>query len=215
MQTLPLFSEERSGLAGEGKCGMAWSVNPVEILAALLVLINIALVAKRSVWNYPFGIVAVALYAFLFFGAKLYSDMLLQGFFLVLNLYGWVNWRRSQVDAGEVVVLTLGWPARAAWLAGCGVAIWGWGALMHRFTDASLPWWDAGVAITSVAAQLLLSRRILENWVLWIAVDVVAVPLFAARGLWFTAGVYVVLLGLSLWGLIDWHRASARHRAVA
>jgi nicotinamide mononucleotide transporter len=194
---------------------MGRGVNTLEILAALLVLINIALVARRSVWNYPFGIVAVALYAVVFLEAKLYSDMLLQGFFLVLNLYGWVNWRRSQAQAGEVVVLTLGWPARAGWLAAIGAVILGWGWLMHRLTDAAAPWWDAGVAITSVAAQLLLARRYLENWVLWIAVDVVAVPLFAWRGLWFTSGVYVVLLGLSIWGMLDWHRARARHRGAA
>ena len=194
---------------------MVRGVNTLEILAALLVLINIALVARRSVWNYPFGIVAVALYAVVFLEAKLYSDMLLQGFFLVLNLYGWVNWRRSQAQAGEVVVLTLGWPARAGWLAAIGAVILGWGWLMHRLTDAAAPWWDAGVAITSVAAQLLLARRYLENWVLWIAVDVVAVPLFAWRGLWFTSGVYVVLLGLSIWGMLDWHRARARHRGAA
>jgi nicotinamide mononucleotide transporter len=196
-------------------CGKGWRMNPVEIVAALLVLVNIALVARRSVWNYPFGIVAVILYAFVFWEAKLYSDMLLQGFFLILNLYGWMNWARSRAAAGEVVVETLGWPARARWAAICGLAIWGWGALMHALTDAAAPWWDAGVAITSVIAQLLLSRRYLENWVLWIAVDIVAVPLFAVRGLWFTSGVYVVLLALSIWGLIDWHRSHARLKAPA
>ncbi len=189
-------------------------MNWIESLAALLVLINIALVARRSVWNYPFGIVAVALYATVFLEAKLYSDMLLQGFFLILNIYGWFNWRRSQADAGEVVVQTLSWRARTAWIAGCAAAIWAWGALMHRFTDASAPWWDAGVAITSVAAQMLLARRYLENWVLWIVVDIVAVPLFAVRGLWLTSGVYMVLLGLSIWGLIDWHRAHSRKAAA-
>lgn len=190
-------------------------MNPIELAAALLVLVNIALVARRSVWNYPFGIAAVTLYGFVFLEARLYSDMLLQGFFLALNLYGWWNWRRSQADAGEVVVLTLGWPARLAWLAGCGVAIWGWGELMYRLTDAASPWWDAGVAITSVAAQLLLARRYLENWALWIVVDAVAVPLFASRGLWLTSGIYVVLLGLSMWGALDWHQARARRRAAA
>lgn len=196
-------------------CGKGPRVNRIEVLAALLVLTNIALVARRSVWNYPFGIVAVALYAAVFLEARLYSDMLLQGFFLVLNLYGWANWRQSQAQAGEVVVLTLGWPARAVWLAGIVVAIAVWGWLMHRLTDAAAPWWDAGVAITSVAAQLLLARRFLENWVLWIVVDVVAVPLYATRGLWLTSGVYVVLLGLSIWGMIDWHRALARNRGAA
>ncbi len=196
-------------------CGMAAHVNPIEILAALLVLVNIALVARRRVSNYPFGIAAVTLYAVVFAQAKLYSDMLLQGFFLVLNLYGWINWRRSRAHAGEVAVRTLGWRARGGWLIGCAIAIAGWGWLMHRLTDAAAPWWDAGVAIASVAAQLLLARRYLENWMLWIAVDLVAVPLFAARGLWFTAAVYVGLLGLSIWGMIGWHRALARRRGAA
>ena len=193
----------------------AVAMNPLEIAASALLLVNIALVARRSIWNYPFGIAAVSLYAVLFYETRLYSDMLLQGFYVALNLYGWMNWSRSKADAGEVVVLTLAWPARAAWLAGCAALTGAWGWLMHRLTDASLPWWDAGVAMTSVAAQILLSRRYLENWVLWIVVDVVAVPLFASRGLWLTAGVYVVLLGLSIWGLIDWRRAHARRRAAA
>ena len=193
----------------------ARAMNPLEIAASALLLVNIALVARRSIWNYPFGIAAVSLYAVLFFETRLYSDMLLQGFYVALNLYGWMNWSRSKADAGEVVVLTLGRRARAAWLAGCAALTGAWGWLMHRLTDASLPWWDAGVAMTSVAAQILLSRRYLENWVLWIVVDVVAVPLFASRGLWLTAGVYVVLLGLSIWGLVDWHRAHAQRRAPA
>ncbi len=112
-------------------------------------------------------------------------------------------------------MLTLGWRSRAWGLVGCGLAVWVWGAMMHRLTDAAAPWWDAGVAITSVAAQWLLSRRYIENWVLWIAVDAVAVPLFATRGLWLTSAVYIVLLGLSIWGAIDWHRARRAHRAGA
>ncbi len=78
---------------------------------------------------------------------------------------------------------------------------------MHSQTDASFPWWDAGVAMTSVAAQILLSRRYVENWVLWIAVDLAAVPLYAAKQLWFTAGLYLVFLGLAIWGLARWSRA--------
>ncbi|MBX3593980.1 MAG: nicotinamide riboside transporter PnuC [Sphingomonas sp.] len=188
-------------------------MNPVEIVASLLLLANIALVARRSIWNYPVGIAAVLLYASVFYGAKLYSDMLLQGLFLALNLYGWLNWARARALTGEVQVLTLGWTGRIAWIAGCAVATMAWGTLMHRFTDASLPWWDAAVAMTSIAAQILLSRRYLENWVLWILVDIVAVPLFAIRELWLTAGVYLVLLVVSGWGLIDWERAFRRRAA--
>ena len=75
-------------------------MSPIEGIAAALVLVNVALVALRSVWNYPFALIAVTLYAFVFFEAKLYSDMLLQGFFFALNLYGWAAWMRARDDSG-------------------------------------------------------------------------------------------------------------------
>ena len=81
---------------------------------------------------------------------------------------------------------------------------------MHRFTDASFPWADATLAITSVAAQILLSRRAIENWWLWIAVDIGSVGLYAAKGLWLTMLLYAIFLGLAIWGLIDWRAAERR-----
>ncbi len=78
---------------------------------------------------------------------------------------------------------------------------------MHRFTDASYPWWDAGVAAMSVVAQILLIRRYVENWWLWIAVDVVAIGLYAAKGLWPTMILYSIFLLLAFWGLLQWNRA--------
>lgn len=182
-------------------------MSPIEAAAALLGLVNVWLVVRRSVWNYPFGIVMVLLYARIFFEAKLYSDALLQLFFLVVQLYGWWNWTRSRAESGEVVVLRLGGRARLTWAASCAVAALGWGALMHNYTDASYPWWDAAVAILSVAAQILLSRRFVENWVLWIVVDLLAIGLYAAKDLWLTAGLYGIFLGLATWGLVAWARA--------
>ena len=90
-------------------------MSEVEWIAASLVLINVALVALRSVWNYPFALVAVSLYAFVFYEATLYSDMLLQGFFLVLNLYGLIAWVRAREDSG----IPVGWLSeRARWIWG-------------------------------------------------------------------------------------------------
>jgi len=154
----------------------------------------------------------VALYAWIFFGAKLYSDALLQLFFIVVQFYGWWNWSRSRAESGEVVVLTLDSRARAGWAAGCLITTVAWGWLMHAQTDASFPWWDASVAMMSVAAQILMSRRYLENWWLWSAVDLVAMPLYAAKSLWLTAGLYGVFLALSVWGLIGWGSARRPNR---
>lgn len=184
----------------------------IEAAAALLGLINIVLVVRRSVWNFPFGLVMVALYAWLFIqpNVRLYSDAGLQVFFFAVQLYGWRNWARSQAAAGEVKVRPL---ARTAWwgmLAGVAVASLVWGTIMHQVTDAALPWFDAFIAMGSVAAQLLMARRVLENWYLWIAVDIVAIGVFTAKGLMITSFLYIAFLMLSVTGLQQWRKAMAQ-----
>jgi nicotinamide mononucleotide transporter len=184
------------------------------MIAVALGILNVTLVVRRSLWNYPFGIVMVALYAHIFFGARLYSDALLQLFFFVVQIYGWVHWRRAASEAGEIRVERLAPRARRAWFAGIAVTTALWGLGMHRFTNAAFPWWDAAVAILSIAAQLLMTRRYLENWVLWIVVDLLAIGLYAARDLWLTAGLYGVFLLLAAWGLAGW-RGAERRMALA
>jgi nicotinamide mononucleotide transporter len=182
-------------------------VTEIEAVAALLTLINVALVARRSIWNYPFALVAVTLSAWVFFHQRLYSDTLLQGFFLAINLYGWWNWSRSRAETGEVRVEGLTARARIIWAIGCLLATLLWGWFMHRNTDAALPWWDAAILILSIAAQTLQSRRNWENWILWVLVNLLSIPLYAVRGLWIFTGLYVVLLALCVWGLSDWIKA--------
>ena len=191
-------------------------MNPWEVLAASLGVINIVLIVRRSVWNYPFGIAMVSITAWLFVQpeVRLYSDALLQVFFFVVQLYGWWSWSKAQAAAGDISVERLAPKAWAACLAAITVATLGWGALMHRFTDASLPWWDAFIAMASVAAQLLMARRYLENWVLWIAVDVVAIGVYASKGLMLLALLYLLFLILSAVGLVSWRRAQAGRAAA-
>jgi nicotinamide mononucleotide transporter len=85
---------------------------------------------------------------------------------------------------------------------------------MHRYTSAALPWWDAFIAMTSVSAQLLMARRYLENWVLWIAVDAVAIGVYSAKGLVLTAILYGAFLTLSIVGLLSWRRALPAEREM-
>jgi nicotinamide mononucleotide transporter len=196
------------GLISRGNEGAA--MNWLEWVAAALGVANVALVVRRSVWNYPFGIAMVALYSYIFYREYLFSDALLQIFFFVVNIYGWANWLRSKANAGEVVVVVLSWRARAAWAVGCVAATAGWGWLMYRYTPAAYPWWDGSVAMLSVAGQILMSRRYLENWWLWIAADLAAIPLYAVKGLQVTAWLYLLFLLLSIAGLIGWQRARGR-----
>jgi nicotinamide mononucleotide transporter len=184
----------------------------LENLAVLLGLINIVLVVLRSLWNYPFGIAMVALYFFIFAAEKLYSDALLQVFFLVVQLYGWWNWMKGRDMGGALIVERLSARSMLHWIAGMAIATAGWGWLMHRFTDAAFPWWDASVAMISVAAQILLSRRYIENWPLWVLVDADALLLYHAKGLEKTAILYAVFLLVSAWGWWEWIRVGrAQH----
>jgi len=179
-------------------------VSPLEFLAFLLGLANIALLVRRSLWNFPFGIAMVSLYLVIFVDAKLYSDALLQIFFFAVQFYGWWHWYRGRDTQGELIVRQTPLPVMAGTLIAIALATGLWGWLMHRYTDAHFPWWDASVAMTSIAAQILLSRRWIGNWPLWVLADVIAIPLYAAKDLWLTAGLYVIFLIMSLWGWREW-----------
>jgi nicotinamide mononucleotide transporter len=189
-------------------------MNPLEWVAAALGVVNVALVVRRSVWNYPFGLAMVSLYFFVFFEARLYSDALLQIFFFAVQLYGWRNWLQARAAAGEVTVTALTPRARLAWAAGTAAASLLWGLGMARFTDAAAPMIDAAIAGTSIAAQILMAQRRIENWVLWILIDMVAIGLFASRGLYATSALYMLFLLLSMVGLLGWRRALPRPAAA-
>lgn len=185
----------------------------LESVATVLGVACVALAARRSVWTFPTAIGSVVLIGFVVFEARLYSDALLQAFFVAANCYGWLNWLRSRERAGEVTVERMSGASRAAWAIGWVIATIAWGAAMHLFTNASYPWWDAAIAIASVAGQLLMAQRRIENWLIWIAVDLASVPLYLAKGLYLFAGLYVIYLALACWGLFDWRRAEHRHPA--
>jgi nicotinamide mononucleotide transporter len=160
----------------------------LEILAVLLGIANILLIIKRSVWNFPVAIIMVLLYFVIFRDAKLYSDAGLQIFFAAVN---------SAMGYG-------------LWILGAIAAIWAWGAVMHSETDAAYPYWDASVAMLSIAGQILMARRFVENWHFWIIVNLISIPLYAMKELYLTAGLYGLFLVLSVAGLIAWRKAEQK-----
>ncbi len=180
----------------------------IEWIAAGFGVANILLLVQRSIWNYPAALVMVSLYAWIFWGQKLYSDMVLQAVFFTLNIYGWVHWR-AMMQADNLPVRAL--PRRAAlWVVIATILGWAlWSSAMDQMTDAAAPYWDGAVAALSVTGQILLARRYMANWAYWIAVDLLAIPLFYSRGLHITAALYALFLVLAIAGLIQWRRAYA------
>lgn len=181
-------------------------MSAIEWFAAALGLANVWLIVRRSVWNYPFALVMCSLYLWIFFEAKLYSDSALQLFFIAINLYGLFAWIRNKADVGEISVESLTHQARWLWLAGTAAACLGWGLLMSRMTDASHPYWDGSVAMMSIASQILMAQRKLENWHGWIAVNLLSIPLYWIKGLIPTTALYMILLCMAVIGLREWRQ---------
>ncbi len=169
-------------------------------------LLCVWLAARESVWNFPVAIVACALAAVVYFRARLYSDVGLQIVFIALGLYGWWLWLRKGPEQGEVhVSRTPGrWWLLLSALALAFTATAGY--LFERYTDAAAPYWDNAATAVSLVAQFLLTRKKLENWLLWIGVDVLYVVLYWHRGLALFSVQYVVFLGLAGYGYWQWRR---------
>lgn len=181
-----------------------------EIIGTVLGVIGVTLMIRQNVWGWPVGIVQVSISAWVFFEAKLYSDVILQGFFLVIQAYGWWHWLHSDDRMrAELPVTRLSRRAVAGWLVTGAVLTAGWGELMRRATDAALPHWDAFILVFSVIAQWLQARKRLENWAAWMAVNVVAVGVYWTKDLRLFAGLYAGFLGLAVAGHVAW-RGSLR-----
>jgi nicotinamide mononucleotide transporter len=194
------------------------TLKTLEWLAAGLGVINIALLIFRSQWNFVFAILSVSLYIFIFFETRLYAESGLQVFFILANVWGLVMWRRNLSRAGEdsrIEVRWLDWRSRIVWLTVTAAISLNLGWLMHKYTNAAMPFADSAIAGASVAAQILLGYRRIENWLLWIVIDVAAVLLYIDRGLYPTAGLYGGMLVMSLIGLKEWIEVEQRQRRDA
>ena len=179
----------------------------LELVAVVVTVAAVYLTARQIIWCWPIAMVSVTLYAVVFHQAKLYADMGLQVIYFTLAVYGWWAWLHGGEDHGELRVSLVSWPARLCLVllgAISGVLL---GITLHRLTDASLPFMDSTLTSFSIIAQWMQTRKLLEAWILWLAVDVFYVGMFVYKGLFLTAGLYAVFLYLALLGLVSWRRS--------
>lgn len=197
----------------------------VEIAATVFGLLCVVLTIRRHTWCWPTGLVQVVLYLFVFYQARLYSDVLLHAIYVVLQVYGWYAWTdaarqnampsQTETPRDDLPLEELS-AASLAMLAGAVVlGTMAWGSLMQRATDASFPYGDAFTTVASLTAQVLLARRFVENWYFWIAVDVVAIGIYARKQLVPTTLLYTVFLGLAITGCVTWQRRLRAQRMVS
>ena len=182
-------------------------MNAIEIVAAVFGVVSVFLSVRQNIWSWPTAIVNVGLYIFVFFGAKLYADTGLQVVYVVLNAYGWYHWLYGGKNRTELPVSRTS--ARlGAFLVGLGLAgTIAIGTLLARTTDASLPYLDSMTTSTSLVAQWMMTRKLLENWIVWVSVDVVYIGMYIYKSLYITAVLYFVFLVLSAMGYRQWKRS--------
>lgn len=190
-------------------------MSPYEAVGVLFGVVSVYLTVRESIWCWPTGLVNVGLFILVFAQARLYADMGLQVVYVALCLYGWWEWLHGGPDRGTLAVSRTPRPALGllAVAGTAGAALLGYA--LHRHTDASIPFWDSLTAAFSLVAQYMLTRKWLENWVVWIAVDVVYVGIYLHKALYLTAGLYTVFLVLAVLGLRQWRRSLAAAPAGA
>ncbi len=178
-----------------------------EMLAFVLSLAMVACNVRVNATAWPLAIAASLLYFLLFWNSRLYGEAGLQVFFALLAGWGWWQWLRGQASDGSALrVRRLAGRGRLALIAAV-IAAWPLlGAFLRHFTDTDVPWWDAWPTVGSVAGQWLLGRKYVENWPVWVVVNLVSMGLFAWKGLWLTVLLYALFALMALWGWRAWHR---------
>lgn len=188
------------------------SVHWLEIFGVVTTVLGIWLTTRRLLICWPITLAADILYLVVFYRARLFSDALLQLFFIVFTLYGWWHWWRGVREEGEVLVAPLSFPSLLAGLAAGAVGAVILGGLMVRI-GAALPHLDAALASYSLVASWWQARKHTANWWLWIAVDLIYIGEYLYKDLRLTALLYAGLVALAVLGLRDWRRAAADRAA--
>lgn len=181
-------------------------MNPIEITAAIFGFICVYLTTRQSIYCWPAGLIQVSLYIIVFYEAKLYSDVILHIIYVILQVYGWYYWLHGH-HHHQAVVTRLSLSMLVIWIVIGLITATIWGTVMHTYTDAALPYPDAFIITMSLIGQWLMAKKKIENWYFWIAVDVVAVAVYAVKELYVTSVLYFTFLIICLYGLREWHRS--------
>lgn len=180
---------------------------PLEWCGVITGLACVWLAAKNNIWNWPIACISVIIYVFFFFEGKLYSDAALQIYFLVMNIYGWYYWSKDRNQPSKERKVTLMKKNELAWSV---IAIIAFtlilGFTLYKKTDASFPFIDSFCTACSVVAQVFLARKVLQNWLIWIFVDIIYVSVYFSKGFYATGLMYAIYIVIATIGYLDWKK---------
>lgn len=182
----------------------------LQIIAAVTGVGCVYLQTREVIWAWPLGIISVAVSIYVFYTSQLYSDVLLHAVYVILNAYGWWHWSTNKESGEALAPITQ--MRRNGYLVWALVLLAGTAAMgyfMGNFLGASLSYFDAFTTVGSFIAQFLLARKVLQNWLLWIIVDVVAINVYIYKGIYIIAALFAVYLLLSIKGYYDWRKSYA------
>lgn len=178
-------------------------MDPLEIAGVITGLLYLWFEYRASIWLWPVSIVMPALYIFIYYGSGFYADMAVNGYYLIASIYGWAVWSRRRDDRPLPVSRMprrLVWPLGAVTVLCFAATAW----LLIRFTDSTVPFGDSFTTALSVVALWMLSRKYVEQWLVWIVVDVVSAGLYCYKGLYPTGGLYLLYAAVAVAGYFKW-----------
>ena len=189
------------------------SQNLLETSGVITGTLCVYLAAKNKILSWPFAIVSVIIYIFIFWDAKLYADMGLQVYFLIMNFYGWYFWSHRD-DSKKTPVSSITRKETILSLISILFFTAGIGFFLYERTDASFPFVDSFCTACSLVAQIFLARKVMENWLIWIFVDVIYVGVYIVKDLHLTAGMYALYIYIAAMGYWEWRKEYLLRKAV-
>lgn len=177
----------------------------LEIIGVITGLLCVYLAARNNILNWPFAIVSVGIYIFIFFDSHLYADMGLQVYFMAMNIYGWYFWSKKPKTEKKTPVMRI--TQKEIILSAIAIVIFTvfLGSVL-KYTPASYPYIDSFCTACSLVGQVFLARKVLENWLIWIFVDIIYVGVYIFKHLDLTAMMYAIYVGIALMGYLDWKK---------
>lgn len=185
---------------------LALSTHTLETAAMCTGVVNIYLAARNNIWNWVFGIITVSLFFIIFLKTKLYADMSSQIIFLVLQFYGIYKWRYGGKSQTQLSVTYTPAPMRALAMACFIILFLGLTYILTFHTDSTTVYLDASTTALSLVAQWMMGRRWVENWLLWILMDVISLKMYLAKQLYLTTILFFILLFQSARGYYIWKK---------
>ena len=191
----------------------------LELAGLVFGLLCVWFLIKQNILTWPLGIIYVLISFVIFIEAKLYADFILHIFFLVLNIYGWYHWVKPSNESSNDKLQLAVTNASALQMIGVmvlsAIGILVSGRLLVEYTDASLPYWDSTTSILSIGAMWLTAQKKIQNWLLWLVVDVLATGIYYYKGLYFYCILYLVYIGMAVAGYLSWQRSMKKSYSAA